>query len=211
MNPKGEQVIRSLRGEVICAIPPGLHYGNLLLHLAHTVMGGQATLSYAPMHELDPEGITETLKCPQAISPWLLTSIAARRMTEKLLGARLIPKLKEQGLSYPGWQSLFCLQLLRDTATPSWRRHLHFGTCTAVEIDSFLAERYSIGAIQDTSAGCSRRRKRDNRHGDGPNCSVNQLLRDTNPDFRKCWQELEQAYFSGVCSWPFHYGGVSYR
>lgn len=210
MNPEVEQAIRSLRGEVICAIPPGLHYGNLLLHLAHTVMGGQATLSYGPMHELDPEGITETLKCPQAISPWLLTSIAARRMTEKLLGARLIPKLKDQALSYPGWQSLFCLQLLRDTAMPSWRRHLHFGTCTAVEIDSFggtiFHRRYPghVGGVFKVV------QKEITAQWPDPNCSVNQLLGDTNPDFRKCWQELEQAYFSGVCSWPFHYGGVSY-
>jgi hypothetical protein len=37
MNPKMEKVARGLRGEVICAIPPGLSCGNLLLHLAHTL------------------------------------------------------------------------------------------------------------------------------------------------------------------------------
>jgi hypothetical protein len=43
-----------------------------------------------------------------------------------------------------------------------------------------------------------------------PQCAVNDLLRDSNHDVEKCQQELERAYYSGVCSWPFSYGGVSY-
>src|SRR3989442_303070 len=78
VDPEVEHVIRSLRGEVICAVPPGLNSGELLLHLAHTVNDGSASLRYAPMHELNPEGIADALKCPQEISPWFLTSIAAR-------------------------------------------------------------------------------------------------------------------------------------
>ena len=31
MNPEMEKVVRGLRGEVVCAIPPGLSAGNLLL------------------------------------------------------------------------------------------------------------------------------------------------------------------------------------
>jgi hypothetical protein len=210
MDAEGERAIRDLRGEVICAVPPGLNSGELLLHLAHTVNDGSASLRYAPMHELNPEGIAEALKCPQEISPWFLTSIAARRMTEKLLGSRLIPKLREQGLAYPGWQSLFYLQLLRDIATPSWKRHLHFGTCVAVEIDPFggtiFHRRYPkhlAGVFEVVQTEVQAQQP-------NPRFAANQLLRDTNQDLAQCQQELEQAYYSGVCSWPFPYGGLSY-
>ena len=137
MNPKMEKVARGLRGEVICAIPPGLSCGNLLLHLAHTLKHSPAALLYAPLHDLSPDGIARALKHSEAINPWFLTSVAARRMTERLLGMHLIPVLREAGLAYTGWQSLFYLHLIRAISRPSWKRHLRFGTCVAVEIDSF--------------------------------------------------------------------------
>jgi len=43
-----------------------------------------------------------------------------------------------------------------------------------------------------------------------PQCAANELLRDTSQDVEQCRQELERAYYSGSCSWPFPYGGVSY-
>ena len=48
MNPKMEKVARGLRGEVICAIPPGLSCGNLLLHLAHTLSTALQPFSMPP-------------------------------------------------------------------------------------------------------------------------------------------------------------------
>ena len=62
MNPKMEKVARGLRGEVICAIPPGLSCGNLLLHLAHTLKDSPAALLCAPLHDLSPDGIARALK-----------------------------------------------------------------------------------------------------------------------------------------------------
>jgi len=107
-------------------------------------------------------------------------------------------------------QSLFYLQLLRDIATPSWKRHLHFGTCMAVEIDPFggtiFHRRYpkhlaGVFEVVQTEVQAEQ---------PNPRFAANQLLRDTNQDLAQCQQELEQAYYSGVCSWPFPYGGLSY-
>ena len=210
MDPKVENTIRNLRGEVICAIPPGLNSGELLLHLAHTVNDGSASLWHAPMHELNSEGIAKALKCPEEISPWFLTSVAARRMTDRLLDAHLIPKLREQGLAYPGWQSLSYLQLLRDVATPSWRRHLHFGSCVAVEIDSFGGTIYHRRYPTHLDGVFEVVQKEVQAQWPDPLFAVNQLLRDTAQDLGECQQELEQAYYCGVCSWPFSHGGVSY-
>jgi len=135
MDREVENTVRNLRGKVICAIPPGLSHGHLLLHLVYTLEEG--VLLHAPLHELTAEGITQAMQCPEEIDPWFLTSVAARRLIERLLGEHLISRVGEQELAYPGWQSLFYLQLVRDVASPSWSRHLHFGNCVAVEIDSF--------------------------------------------------------------------------
>jgi hypothetical protein len=210
MNPKLEKVARGLRGEVICAIPPGLSCGNLLLHLAHTLKHGPAALFYAPLHDLSPDGIARALKHGEALNPWFLTSVAARRMTERLLGMHLIPVLREAGLAYTGWQSLFYLHLIRAISRPSWKRHLRFGTCVAVEIDSFGGNVYHRRYPRHVKGAFAVIHKETQAEWPDPRFPVNQLLRNTEERLEKCREDLEQAYLSGIASWPFSYGGVDY-
>ena len=210
MNPKMEKVARGLRGEVICAIPPGLSCGNLLLHLAYTLKHSPAALLYAPLHDLSPDGIARALKHSEAINPWFLTSVAARRMTERLLGMHLIPVLREAGLAYTGWQSLFYLHLIRAISRPSWKRQLRFGTCVAVEIDSFGGNVYHRRYPRHIKGEFEVIHKETQAQWPDPRFSVNQLLRNTEERLEKCREDLEQAYLSGIASWPFSYGGVAY-
>ncbi len=210
MNPKMEKVARGLRGEVICAIPPGLSWGNLLLHLAHTFKHSPAALFSAPLHDLSPDGIARALKRAEAVNPWFLTSVAARRMTERLLGMYLIPVLREAGLAYTGWQSLFYLHLIRAISRPSWKRHLRFGTCVAVEIDSFGGNVYHRRYPRHVKGAFAVIHKETQAQWPDPRFPVNQLLRNTEERLEKCREDLEQAYLSGICSWPFNYGGVDY-
>jgi hypothetical protein len=210
MNPKMEKVVRGLRGEVICAIPPGLSCGNLLLHLAHTLKHSPAALCYAPLHDLTPDGIAGALKASEEINPWFLTSVAARRMTERLLGLHLIPVLREAGLAYTGWQSLFYLHLVRAISEPSWKRHLRFGTCVAAEIDPFGGNVYHRRYPRHLKGDFAVIQKEIQAEWPDPRFPVNQLLRNTEAGLGKCREDLEQAYFSGICSWPFSYGGVAY-
>ncbi len=210
MNPKAEKVVRALRGEVICATPPGLNEANLLLHMAHTFKDSPARLLHAPLHDLSRAGIARALEQPEAIDPWLLASVAARRMTERLLGMWLAPALRGEGLAYTGWQSLFYLHLLRAISRPAWKRQLRFGACVAVEIDPFGGEiyhhRYPRHLRGDFTVTCQETKAQ----WPDPRFSVNRLLRDTEQDLGQCREELEQAYFSGTCSWPFTHGGVAY-
>lgn len=210
MNPKMEKAVRGLRGEVICAIPPGLSCGNLLLHLAHTLKDSPAALLCAPLHDLSPDGIIRALKDSEAIAPWFLTSVAARRMTERLLGMHLIPVLREAGLAYTGWQSLFYLHLIRAISRPSWKRHLRFGTCVAAEIDAFGGNVYHRRYPRHIKGEFKVIHKETQAEWPDPRFPVNQLLRNTEEGLRKCREDLEQAYLSGSCSWPFSYGGVAY-
>jgi hypothetical protein len=210
MNPQVEKAVRGLRGEVICAIPPGLNHGSLLLHLAHTLKDSPAALLCAPLHDLSTDGIIRALKDSNAIDPWLLTSVAARRMTERLLGMHLIPGLREAGLAYTGWQSLFYLHLIRAISRPSWKRHLRFGTCVAVEIDPFGGNVYHRRYPRHIKGDFEVIHKETKAEWPDPRFPVNQLLRNTEEGLGKCREELEQAYFCGACSWPFSYGGVAY-
>jgi hypothetical protein len=210
LNPKMEKVARGLRGEVICAIPPGLSCGNLLLHLAHTLKHSATALLYAPLHDLSPDSIARALKHSEAVNPWFLTSVAARRMTERLLGMHLIPVLREAGLAYTGWQSLFYLHLIRAISRPSWKRHLRFGTCVAVEIDSFGGNVYHRRYPRHVKGAFAVIHKETQAEWPDPRFPVNQLLRNTDEGLGKCREDLEQAYLSGICSWPFSYGGVDY-
>jgi len=208
MDREVENTVRNLRGKVICAIPPGLSHGHLLLHLVYTLEEG--VLLYAPLHELTAEGITQAMRCPEEIDPWFLTSVAARRLIERLLGEHLISRVGEQELAYPGWQSLFYLQLVRDVASPSWRRHLHFGNCVAAEIDSFGGTIHHRSYPTHLNGVFDVAQKETQAQWPDPQYAVNELLRETDQDIEKCQHELEQAYYSGTCSWPFPYGGVSY-
>lgn len=203
-----EDTLRNLQGTVICAVSPGLSHGDLLLHLAHTV--GNGRLVYAPLHEIHAEGIARALNYPEDINPWFLTSVVADRMVERLLGERLIPELREQNLPYPGWHGLFYLQLVRDAASPSWKRHLHFGNCVAVEIDSFGGTIHHSSYPTQLDGVFEVVQKEVPALWPDLQCAVNQVLRHAGYDIEQCQQELERAYYSGTCSWPFAHGGVSY-
>ena len=203
-----ENTVRNLRGKVICAIPPGLSHGHLLLHLAHTVQ--DAVLVYAPLHELHADGIKQAVEYAGEIDPWFLTSVAAHRLAERLLTQHWIRDLTEEKLAYPGWLSLFYLQLVRDIASPSWKRHLRFGGCVAGEIDSFGGTVHHRRYPSQLNGAFEVVQKDVQAQWLDPQCALNGLLRDAGQDFEKFQQELERAYYSGLCSWPFAYGGVSF-
>lgn len=208
LDRKVENAVRSLGGKVICAIPPGLSHGHLILHLAHTVE--DAALLYAPMHELHQERIKQAVENPEEIDPWFLTSVAAQRLVEHLLARHWHRELGEGKFAYPGWLSLLYLQLLRDIAAPSWRRHLRFGSCVADEIDSFGGTIHHRRYPNQLNGVFEVVQKEVQSQWPERHCAVNELLRNANKDVEECRQELERAYYSGACSWPFTYGGVSY-
>ena len=210
MNPEVEQVVRGLRGEVVCAIPPGLSDGDLLLHLAHTLKRSPTVLLHAPLHDLSPAGISRGLEHAEPIDPWFLASVAARRMTEQILGLQVASLLREEGLAYAGWQSLFYLHLARAISRPSWKRHLRFGTCVAVEIDPFGGNVYHHRYPRHLQGDFAVTRLETKAQWPDPRFTVNQMLRNLEGDLEACYKELEQAYCSGSCSWPFIYGGVAY-
>lgn len=203
-----ENTVRNLRGKVICAIPPGLSHGHLLLHLAHTVQ--DAVLVYAPLHELHADGIKQAVEYAGEIDPWFLTSVAAHRLAERLLTQHWIRDHTEEKLAYPGWLSLFYLQLVRDIASPSWKRHLRFGGCVAGEIDSFGGTVHHRRYPSQLNGAFEVVQKDVQAQWPDPQCALNGLLRDAGQDVEKLQQELERAYYSGLCSWPFAYGGVSF-
>ncbi len=208
MDAAVQTAVRGLRGTVICAIPPGLNQGQLLLHLAHTIE--DAVLVYAPLHELNAAAIKRAVETSEEIDPWFLTSVAAHRLTERLLAEHWIRELGEEKLSYPRLLSLFYLQLVRDVASPSWRRYLHFGDCTAVEIDSFGGTIHHRGYPNHLNGAFEVTQKEVQAQWPDPQCAINDLLRNTGQHVEECRQELERAYYAGVCSWPFGYGGVSF-
>lgn len=203
-----ENTIRNLRGKVICAIPPGLSEGHLLLHLAHTAQ--DTVPQCASLHELHAEGIKQAIECAGEIDPWFLTSVAARRLTECLLAQHWIREIGDQKSPYPGWLNLFYLQLARDVALPSWKRHLSFGSCVADEIDSFGGTVYHSSYPNQISGAFEVVQKEVQAQWPDPQCALNHLLRNSNQEVETCKRELELAYHSGACSWPFTYGGVSY-
>jgi len=210
INPKAQKALRELAGEVICAIPPGLSEANLLLHMAHTFKDSPARLLHAPLHDLSRPGIVRALEGPEAINPWFLASVAARRMTERLLGIRLVPALRAEGLAYTGWQSLFYLHLVRAISRPSWKRHLRFGACVAVEIDPFGGAVHHYRYPRHLRGDFTVIHHETKVQWPDPRFSVNYLLRDSEPGVGQCREELERAYFTGICTWPFTYGGVAY-
>jgi len=210
MNPKAQKALREIAGEVICAIPPGLSEANLLLHMAHTFKDSPARLLHAPLHDLSRAGIARALEGPEAISPWLLASAAARRMTERLLGMRLVPALRAEGFAYTGWQSLFYLHVARAISIPSWKRHLRFGGCVAVEIDPFGGAVHHYRYPRHLRGDFTVTHQETKAQWPDPRFSVNYLLRNTEQGLGQCREELEQAYFTGICTWPFTYGGVAY-
>ena len=210
LNPEAQKALRELRGKVVCAIPPGLSEANLLLHLARTLQNGAAVLLYAPLHDLSPEGVTRAISAPNSISPWLLTSVAARRMTEHFVQTQMIAALRERGLAWTGWQSLFHLHLARAISKPSWTRHLRFGTCIAVEIDPFGGTVYHCRYPRQVKGGFAVTHKEAPAEWPDRRFAVNRLLWNSKERLEKCMEELELAYFSGAGSWPFNYGGVNY-
>lgn len=210
LNPEAQKALRELRGEVICAIPPGLSEGSLLLHLTHTLQDGAAVLLHAPLHDLSPDGVTRAIRDPKSISPWLLTSAAARRMTEHFVQTHMIAAMRERGLDWTGCQSLFYLHLARAISKPSWTRHLRFGTCTAVEIDPFGGTVYHCRYPRHVKGGFAVTHKEVQTEWPDQRFALNRMLWNSKERLEKCMEELEHAYLSGACSWPFSYGGVNY-
>lgn len=210
LNPEAQKALRELRGEVVCAIPPGLSEGNLMLHLAHTLHNSPVVLLHAALHDLSPDGVARAIKGAEAINPWLLTSVAALSLTEHLVRMQVVTALRERGLAWTGWQSLFYLHLARAISNPSWTRHLRFGTCTAVEIDPFGGTVYHCRYPRHVKGGFAVTHKEAPAEWPDRRFAVNRLLWNSKERLEKCMEEMEQAYFSGAGSWPFSYGGVNY-
>lgn len=210
VNSKFERTIRALQGEIICAVPPGLSSGNFLYHVAHTLQDRPTTILHAPLHSLRPEDIRHSLDTAERLDPWLVTSVAARRVTERLLGLRLAPQFSAKSLAYPGWQSLFYLCLISDLGRPSWTRTLQFGECKAPEIDSFggAVHHHNYPSRIDGEFVVTQK-EMESQYPD-PRLGLNHILRGTKEKLDRVCESLQKAYFAGDCSWPFIYGGVPF-
>ena len=92
---------------------------------------------------------------------------------------QVVPLLREAGLAYTGWQSLFYLHLVRAISRPSWKRHLRFGTCVAVEIDPFGGNVYHRRYPRHLQRGRSHViHKETKAQWPDPRFTVNQMLRN---------------------------------
>ncbi len=210
VNPKDENAIRALRGEVICAVAPGLTSGNFLHHLAHTLQDQPTTMRHAALHSLRPDDIRHSLETAGHVDPWLITSVAARRLTERLLGLRLAPQFTAKSLPYPGWQSLFYLCVISGLGRPSWTRTLRFGECKAPEIDSFGGIIYHHTYPSRITGEFAVTHKEMESEYPDPRLGLNHILRGAKDRLDGVCESLQKAYFSGGCSWPFSYGGVPF-
>src|ERR1035441_4027071 len=139
MNPKVEKTVRNLGGEIVCALPPRIPItANMLLYTAaFTLQSRPASLLYAPLHSLQPEAIQQALADATKPDPWYITSMIAHRITERLIGMKIVPILRQEQVSYTSWMSLYYLHIIASLAQTSWTRHILFGTCKADEIDTF--------------------------------------------------------------------------
>jgi len=231
MNPKAEKMVRALRGEVICALPPTLSgTANILLYnVAATLQNRPATVLYAPLHSLQPEAIQTALDQAAAPDAWYITSMIARRLTERLIGIKVMPILKKAELPYNGWASLYCLYEVAALSKPSWLRCIKpnppktFPASTNV-LDNYRA--YEIDPYGGTVYHSSKPKSLANEGGKYTEFSVeehtvdamypdqryrlNQMLTGVTDSLVDVHAELENAYMSGLCSWPFTYGGIPY-
>jgi hypothetical protein len=210
VNANVEKGIRALQGEVIYALPPGLTSGDFLYHVAYTLQDRPITILHAPLHSLRLEDIRHSLDTAERLDPWLITSVAARRVTEQLVGLRLAPQFSAKSLPYTGWQSLFYLCLISNLGRPSWTRTLRFGECKAPEIDSFGGAVYHHSYPSSIDGEFVVTHKETESQYPDLRFGLNHILRGSKEKLDRVCESLQKAYFSGSCSWPFAYGGVHF-
>ena len=215
-NPKVEKTIGNLRGTIICAVPPGLAGGPLLYHIAHCLKSKGTTLLYAPMHNLQPDLVKYEIANATPPDPWLVTSMIARRITERMIGIRVMRafsdhKLAANSFGTASWQSLFYLHLVAHTLKSLWVRKLHFGTCVASEIDTYGGLIYHVGQPNAVGGDFSVKTREIEADYEDPRIPLNLMLQNAGDPVQEVRENLITAYFNGQCSWPFIYGGVSYN
>lgn len=212
VNPKAEKIVRMLSGEVVCAIPPRTPGSSnmLLYHAMHTLRNRPAVVLYAPLHSLEPSALVEAIENAQKPDPWYVTSLVARRLTERLIGKKVVPLLVPEKLSYNGWLSLYYLHIIAENNTPQWARRLLFGPCVASEIDGFggVIRHSQKPDLFKLEFGVTERTVASNYPD--PKLKLNQYLMQTSKPLIDSHNELEQLYFDGKCTWPFTYGGLEY-
>ena len=210
MNPKAEKTVRSLGGEVICALPPRIPISaNILLYTAaFTLQSRPACLLYAPLHSLQPDAIKQALADAAKPDPWYITAMIAHRITERLIGLKIVPILRRaEIIHYTGWMSLYYLHIMASLAQPYWTRHILFGACQADEIDPFGGAVYHPRQPPLFKAEFSVvEREKDSELPD-PRHILNHILTDVTAPLVDVFPQLEKAYLDGHCSWPFSYGG----
>ena len=212
MNPKVEKTVRNLGGEIVCALPPRIPItANILLYTAaFTLQSRPASLLYAPLHSLQPEAIQQALADATKPDPWYVTSMIAHRITERLIGMKIVPLLRQEQVSYTSWMSLYYLHIIASLAQTSWTRHILFGTCKADEIDTFGGAIHHSKQPPLFKAEFSVIERQIDSEFPDPRYLINHILSGITAPLIEVFPQLEKAYLSGHCSWPFSYGGVSY-
>jgi len=212
-NPKVHRQVKELTGHVICALPPRSPSStdSLLYHLVYALKDRPARVLHAPLHNLTPQDIRAAIEGAQDPDPWLLASMLTRRVAERIIGKCIVPPLRQQQLAYTGLLSVFYLYQIEALAHPVWQRRLLFGTCEAPEIDPYggvlyftkkpgtPADKFSMEELTQADA----------EYPD-PRYRLNQILTVSNEPVGAIAADLENAYMSGLCSWPLTYGAEPY-
>jgi hypothetical protein len=219
-NPEMTRAIQGLVGQVVCALPPALPGSyrpskstsdNFVLYsVAMTLRNRPAAVLYAPLPSLQLEAIQAAIAQAAKLDPWHITSMAARRITERIISLRLAG-LEQEQLEPMGWMSYYYLYLIDSLSREWWTRHVRFDTCIADEIDAFG------GAIRHPQRPRVLQGRFDvvekkpiHHEFKDPRFRLNRLLQDSGVPLYKAFALLNCAYEDGHCAWPFRYGGVDY-
>ena len=213
LNPQTQKRIAALRGKVICALPPKVpgESSLLLYSVLHTLRNSHATVLYAPIHDLQPDNIQQAITNAAPPDAWFITSMVARRLTNRLVGMKVIPAFRKAGINYHGWLPLLYLHWMATLKQPTWTRHLLFGECRADEIDCFggiITHPKKPGLFQ--SSFTVQERTIEESIAPDPRFTLNHILQNSTEPLEKYVKSLETAYNQGDCSWPFTYGAVAF-
>lgn len=210
LNPKDAKTVQGFRGIVICAVPPGIKFGRLLVHLLQMHQATATKVLYAPLHCLTPDAVQEALREARDPEPFFVTSILAERLVENLVGTKLAKFLHKGGFKYTGWNSFYLLFLARTLGQPAWLRQLFFGECQADEIDIFGGTIYHYAPPRPLSIKCSVAHKEVEDMWPDPLLLLNRAVADCKESLANIHEGLLVAYLQGWCSWPFTHGRVSF-
>jgi hypothetical protein len=209
-----EKKVAALKGTVVCITAPRTPGPSnmLLFHLMYTLRQKNAVVLHAPLPALNRAAIEQALDKASKPDPWYITSLMARRLTERLIGRKLVPALAAEKLFYNGWISIYYLLLLAEQGKKFWQRRLMFGKCVAEEIDAFGSPvRYSQepGAFKLEMDVIEKTRP---AFFPDPRYRLNQWIIEqaATMSLVDIHNKLDTWYNEGKTTWPFTYGGIEY-